>query len=76
MKTKKEIINEQELNVLYAKKGYFLQIKSEYSSTGKSIPMGEKVMLGTNYWVTGSPIEDSKDFYEEVEKTDTDTEGE
>ena len=74
MKTEKQTINGTEFNVLIAEEGNQLQIKFEYSSTGKSIPMGEKVILGTNYWVTGSPIEDSKDFYEEVEKTDTEGE--
>jgi len=76
MKTEKQIINEKEYNVLLAEERHLLQIKAKYSKTGKEIKMGEKVILGTNFWVHGSPIQDCEDFYEEVEKTDTDTEGE
>jgi len=66
MKTKKETINEQEFDVLFSKKGYLLQIKAEFSNTGEAIPVGNKVVLGINHWVTESPVQDSEKFYEEI----------
>jgi len=67
MKTEKQQINGQECNVLRAEEGYMLQIKAECSDTGEAIKMGNNVILGNNFWVTGSPIKDCEDFYEEVE---------
>ena len=67
MKTEKQTINEKEYDVLIAEEGHQLQIKAEYSNNGNVIPMGDKVVFGINHWVKGSPIEDSLEFYEEVE---------
>jgi len=66
MKTDKQKINGKEYDVLLAEEGHTLQIKAEFSKTGKEIQMGDKLVLGINYWVKDNPIEDREEFYEEI----------